>query len=62
MAQEIDHSLLTRIAARCGKWLGGRDRLIHKLPGLDGWTDGRDVPAPSGRTFREMYAHSRSSH
>ena len=38
-----------------GSWLGGRDKLIHALPGLDGWTKGRDMPAPAGRTFRELY-------
>jgi L-lactate dehydrogenase complex protein LldF len=29
--------------------------VIHSLPGLDGWTDGRDMPAPQGATFRELY-------
>jgi len=45
----------TRVAARMGAWMGGRDKLIHSLPGIDGWTKGRDMPAPSGKTFREMY-------
>ena len=35
---------------------GGRDKLIHTLPGIDGWTSGRDMPAPEGKTFRELYA------
>ncbi|MBL8510842.1 MAG: iron-sulfur cluster-binding protein [Betaproteobacteria bacterium] len=46
---------LTRAAARVAAWLGGRDRLIRRLPGLDGWTKGRDMPAPAGKTFRELY-------
>jgi L-lactate dehydrogenase complex protein LldF len=46
----------TRIAARLLKRLGGRERLIHRLPFGGGWTEGRDLPAPSGRTFRELYA------
>jgi L-lactate dehydrogenase complex protein LldF len=46
-------------AARVGSWLGGRDGLIHSLPGLDGWTKGRDMPAPSGRTFRDLYRERR---
>jgi L-lactate dehydrogenase complex protein LldF len=51
------YSLLTRIGARIGKLAGGRDRLLHRLPpGASGWTDGRDLPAPEGRTFRELYA------
>jgi L-lactate dehydrogenase complex protein LldF len=42
-------------------WIGGKDRLIHSLPGIDGWTDGRDMPAPAGRTFRELYAAKRAA-
>ncbi len=49
------YALLARIAARAAAWMGGRDGLIHSLPGLDGWTKGRDMPAPEGRTFRELY-------
>jgi L-lactate dehydrogenase complex protein LldF len=49
------YALLTRIAARVGRTAGGADRTIHKLPG-NGWTEGRDLPAPSGKTFRELYA------
>jgi L-lactate dehydrogenase complex protein LldF len=44
-----------RIAARLGAWMGGRDKVIHRLPGIDGWTKGRDMPAPAGKTFRELY-------
>ncbi|MBK8322798.1 MAG: iron-sulfur cluster-binding protein [Betaproteobacteria bacterium] len=49
------YAFATGWAARIGSWLGGRDGLIHSLPGLDGWTKGRDMPAPSGRTFRDLY-------
>ena len=49
------YALLTRIAARVGRTAGGANRTIHKLPG-NGWTEGRDLPAPSGKTFRELYA------
>jgi L-lactate dehydrogenase complex protein LldF len=38
------------------KVVGGSDRLIHRLPLGGGWTSGRDMPAPAGRTFRELYA------
>jgi L-lactate dehydrogenase complex protein LldF len=48
-----------RIAARVLKAMGGRERLIHRLPLVAGWTDGRDMPAPAGRTFRELYAARR---
>jgi L-lactate dehydrogenase complex protein LldF len=35
--------------------MGGRDGLIHRLPLAGGWTGGRDMPAPAGRTFRDLY-------
>jgi L-lactate dehydrogenase complex protein LldF len=46
----------TKIAARVASWWGGKKKRITWLPGLDGWTDGRDMPAPAGKTFRELYA------
>lgn len=48
---------LTRIGARMLKLMGGRRGRISRLPlGGGGWTLGRDMPAPEGRTFRELYA------
>jgi L-lactate dehydrogenase complex protein LldF len=49
------YAFLSRMGARVAARMGGKDRLIHSLPGLDGWTQGRDMPAPQGRTFRELY-------
>jgi L-lactate dehydrogenase complex protein LldF len=49
------YAAIASIGARAAAWMGGRDRIIRRLPGLDGWTHGRDMPAPEGRTFREMY-------
>src|SRR5437879_100828 len=49
-------SLATRIGVRMLRAMGGRDKLIHKLPLAGGWTDERDMPAPVGKTFRELYA------
>jgi L-lactate dehydrogenase complex protein LldF len=46
----------TRVGARMLAWMGGRERLIHKLPLGGGWTEGRDMPAPVGKTFRDLYA------
>ena len=41
----------------------GSERLIHKLPLAGGWTDERDMPAPPGKTFRELYrAKQRGEH
>jgi len=45
----------TRLAVRVLKAWGGRDGVIHRLPLGAGWTEGRDLPAPEGRTFRELY-------
>jgi L-lactate dehydrogenase complex protein LldF len=60
-ARPAVYGVLTRIAARIGKWMGGRDRLLHKLPGAGSeWTSGRDFPAPRGKTFRELYARHRN--
>jgi L-lactate dehydrogenase complex protein LldF len=49
------YALATRVAVRCLRWMGGRARLLHTLPFGGGWTDGRDMPAPEGHTFRDLY-------
>jgi L-lactate dehydrogenase complex protein LldF len=46
---------MTRIAARLLHWLGGEKGRIRSLPLAGGWTDYRDFPAPSGKTFMELY-------
>jgi L-lactate dehydrogenase complex protein LldF len=54
------YALLAKLGARMLSILGGADKLLHRLPGLDGWTKGRDMPAPAGETFRSLYAKARS--
>jgi L-lactate dehydrogenase complex protein LldF len=49
------YAFATSVGVRLLAALGGRERLLHKLPLAGGWTDGRDLPAPAGRTFRELY-------
>jgi L-lactate dehydrogenase complex protein LldF len=49
------YALATRIGVRLLHAMGGRDRLVHRLPLGAGWTDGRDLPVPEGRTFRDRY-------
>jgi L-lactate dehydrogenase complex protein LldF len=45
----------SKVAARVLKWMGGQRGQIRSLPFGDGWTDQRDFPAPSGKTFHELY-------
>ncbi|NVH73850.1 lactate utilization protein [Paraburkholderia sp. JPY432] len=55
------YALFTKLAVRVLERMGGRNRSIAKLPlGGAGWTATRDMPAPVGRTFRELYAAQRS--
>ena len=49
------YALATRIGVRVLKLMGGKEKLIHTLPGASGWTDGRGFPAPTGKTFHELY-------
>ena len=52
----------SKIGVRLLRTLGDRNGLIHRLPLGHGWTAERDMPAPSGRTFRELYrAHQDTS-
>jgi len=50
------YGLATRIGIRALRTLADRNGMIRKLPLASGWTDERDMPAPAGRTFRELYA------
>jgi L-lactate dehydrogenase complex protein LldF len=49
------YALATKVGVRVMKAIGGRAGVIRKLPIGAGWTEGRDLPAPAGRTFRELY-------
>jgi len=50
------YALAMRLLVKILKAMGGRQRLIHRLPLAGGWTGGRDMPAPAGRTFRDQYS------
>ncbi|MEO8407405.1 MAG: LUD domain-containing protein, partial [Oxalobacteraceae bacterium] len=49
------YSLTTKIGVRLMRIMGGRKKSISTLPFVSGWSDYRDMPAPSGKTFRELY-------
>ena len=49
-----------RIQARLLKSAADQRGMIRSLPFTGGWTDRRDLPAPEGRTFREMYKAAKS--
>lgn len=53
------HPRLYAAASRAGtrllRWLASRDGMVHRLPALDGWTEGRDMPAPQGDLFRDQW-------
>jgi L-lactate dehydrogenase complex protein LldF len=44
-----------RLAARLLAWLGRRRGRIRRLVFAAGWTATRDLPAPEGRTFQELW-------
>jgi L-lactate dehydrogenase complex protein LldF len=59
------HPALYALAARFGvrylNWLAGGEDRIRVLGLAPGWTEGRDFPAPQGRTFRELYKQGQES-
>ena len=49
------YGLLSGWGVRILRRMGGAGGMIHKLPIGGGWTEERDMPAPAGRTIRELY-------
>jgi L-lactate dehydrogenase complex protein LldF len=50
------YRLVTGIGARLLKMGGGRAGRLRSLPLAGGWTAHRDMPAPEGRTFQQLWA------
>jgi L-lactate dehydrogenase complex protein LldF len=56
------YAFASKLGVRFLRMLAGKDGMIHQLPLVGrGWTEGRDMPAPAGRTFRELYAERKSA-
>ena len=53
------YRLATKIGVRFMRMMAGNRKTISKLPFASGWTDHREMPAPSGKTFRELYKQRR---
>jgi L-lactate dehydrogenase complex protein LldF len=55
------YGMASGFAVRMLKGLAGSDGMIRKLPLGAGWTEDRDMPAPAGRTFRDLYRQQQKS-
>jgi L-lactate dehydrogenase complex protein LldF len=55
------YQFATRIAMRVLGNLGGKKGRFRRLPLAGGWTKDRDLPAPSGRTFQDMWAEKQKA-
>jgi L-lactate dehydrogenase complex protein LldF len=53
------YRLATKIGVRFMRMMAGGKKTISKMPFAGGWTDYRDMPAPSGKTFSELYKERR---
>ena len=48
-------------ATRLLRALGGRKGRVSRLPLASGWTEWRDMPAPQGHTFQQLWAKQRDT-
>jgi L-lactate dehydrogenase complex protein LldF len=51
---------LTAVATRLLGWLGRPHGRFRSLPLAQGWTQGRDLPAPEGRSFMSLWAERKA--
>ena len=50
------YAALTRVGVKVLRWMQSANGTVKSLPMAKGWSEYRDMPAPSGTTFRELYA------
>jgi L-lactate dehydrogenase complex protein LldF len=53
------YRIMSGLAARVLGWAAGRRGRFRALPLAGGWTKGRDMPAPEGRSFMSLWAERR---
>jgi L-lactate dehydrogenase complex protein LldF len=53
------YAMMAALGARVLAMMGGAEKRIRNLPFGGGWAAGRDLPAPQGKTFRELYEHGK---
>jgi L-lactate dehydrogenase complex protein LldF len=53
------YSMAARVAAWLLRTVAGRKGRLRGLLGASGWSRERDLPAPAGRTFRDLYRTGR---
>lgn len=49
------YQVSTRIGMAAMGWMGRKKGRFSSLPLAKGWTDHRDMPAPAGRTFQDLW-------
>lgn len=55
------YSAASRLAVRVLAMMGGDKKRLRSVPLAGGWTGTRDLMAPSGKTFRELYREQRGA-
>jgi len=50
------YAFATRVVARLLRLASGQKGRLERIPFAGGWTRMRDLPAPAGRTFRDLYS------